>query len=143
MKIALLAPEVMGKDILRMAKKYIKDVEISLLIYNDYKDCVKLLKVHEKEYDGIVFAGLAPYTYSRIYITPSVIWEYLPLQDGSLTNALLQAVYAGYDIKNISIDLYSISDLREVFRVINVDLNDAKVDNLNLDIGNENYNEIA
>ena len=40
MKIALLAPEVMGKDILRMAKKDIKDVDISLLIYNDYKDTV-------------------------------------------------------------------------------------------------------
>lgn len=143
MKIALLAPEVMGKDILRMAKKDIKDVDISLLIYNDYKDCVNLLKSHEKEYDGIIFAGLAPYTYSKMYLTPKAIWEYLPLQNGSLTNCLLQAVYAGYDIKNISIDLYSSSDLSEVFRILNVDLESIKINSLHLKIDNENYNEIA
>ncbi|MDY4576312.1 MAG: hypothetical protein SPD90_14770 [Intestinibacter sp.] len=143
MKIALLAPEVMGKDILRMAKKDIKDVDISLLIYNDYKDCVNLLKSHEKEYDGIIFAGLAPYTYSKMYLAPKAIWEYLPLQNGSLTNCLLQAVYAGYDIKNISIDLYSSSDLSEVFRILNVDLESIKINSLHLKIDNENYNEIA
>ncbi|MGM9535553.1 MAG: hypothetical protein ACI3VR_09880, partial [Intestinibacter sp.] len=143
MKIALLAPEVMGKDILRMAKKDIRDVDISLLIYNDYKDCVNLLKSHEKEYDSIIFAGLAPYTYSKMYLTPKAIWEYLPLQNGSLTNSLLQAVYAGYDIKNISIDLYSSSDLSEVFRILNVDLDSIKINSLNLKIDNENYNEIA
>lgn len=143
MKIALLAPEVMGKDILRMAKKDIKDVDISLLIYNDYKDCVNLLKSHEKEYDGIIFAGLAAYTYSKMYLTPKAIWEYLPLQNGSLTNCLLQAVYAGYDIKNISIDLYSSSDLSEVFRILNVDLESIKINSLHLKIDNENYNEIA
>lgn len=143
MKIALLAPEVMGKDILRMAKKDIRDVDISLLIYNDYKDCVNLIKSHEKEYDGIIFAGLAPYTYSKMYLTPKAIWEYLPLQNGSLTNCLLQAVYAGYDIKNISIDLYSSSDLSEVFRILNVDLESIKINSLHLKIDNENYNEIA
>ena len=143
MKIALLAPKIMGKDILKMAKKDIRDVDISLLIYNDYRNCVNLLKSHEKKYDGIVFAGLAAYAYSKVYLTPNSIWEYLPLQNGSLTNSLLQAVYAGYDIKNISIDLYSYSDLSEIFKILNVDLQTVKVNSLHLKIDNEYYNEIA
>lgn len=56
MKIAILAPESMGNYILETAQKYFSDIEILLLVYNDYKECVKLLQKNKKKYDGIVFA---------------------------------------------------------------------------------------
>lgn len=65
MKIAILAPESMGNYILETAQKYFSDIEILLLVYNDYKECVKLLQKNKKKYDGIVFAGIAAYSYSK------------------------------------------------------------------------------
>ena len=51
MKIAILAPESMGNYILETAQKYFSDIEILLLVYNDYKECVKLLQKNKKKYD--------------------------------------------------------------------------------------------
>lgn len=48
MKIAILAPESMGNYILETAQKYFSDIEILLLVYNDYKECVKLLQKNKK-----------------------------------------------------------------------------------------------
>ena len=88
MKIAILAPESMGNYILETAQKYFSDIEILLLVYNDYKECVKLLQKNKKKYDGIVFAGIAAYSYSKKFLKPQSIWEYMPLHEGSLTNAI-------------------------------------------------------
>ena len=143
MKIAILAPESMGNYILETARKYFSDIEILLLVYNDYKECVKLLQKNKKKYDGIVFAGIAAYSYSKKFLKPQSIWEYMPLHEGSLTNAILQGLYNGYDIKHISIDCYSIEHLKELFRILNIKLSSVEILNLNIDTVCENCNDLA
>ena len=59
MKIAILAPESMGNYILETAQKYFSDIEILLLVYNDYKECVKLLQKNKKKSTDFLLKLLA------------------------------------------------------------------------------------
>ncbi len=77
------------------------------------------------------------------FLKPQSIWEYMPLHEGSLTNAILQGLYNGYDIKHISIDCYSIEHLKELFRILNIKLSSVEILNLNIDTVCENCNDLA
>ena len=137
MKVALLAPDSIASKVEPIVKTQMDSIELKIYIYNDYIEVLDILNKIQSKYDGIMFAGIISYYLAKQNIKEEVMWEYFQLHESSLLNALFQAQYFNENIKDLSIDTYSKSNLKQIFDMVGVNLNDTNIKLYELNL--ENY----
>lgn len=144
MKVALLAPDSIASKVEPIVKTQMDSIELKIYIYNDYIEVLDILNKIQSKYDGIMFAGIISYYLAKQNIKEEVMWEYFQLHESSLLNALFQAQYFNENIKDLSIDTYSKSNLKQIFDMVGVNLNDTNIKLYELNLENyRNLNEEA
>lgn len=144
MKVALLAPDSIASKVEPIVKTQMDSIELKIYIYNDYIEVLDILSEIQSKYDGIMFAGIISYYLAKQNIKEEVMWEYFQLHESSLLNALFQAQYFNENIKDLSIDTYSKSNLKQIFDMVGVNLNDTNIKLYELNLENyRNLNEEA
>ncbi len=144
MKVALLAPNSIASKVEPIVKTQMDSIELKIYIYNDYIEVLDILSEIQSKYDGIMFAGIISYYLAKQNIKEEVMWEYFQLHESSLLNALFQAQYFNENIKDLSIDTYSKSNLKQIFDMVGVNLNDTNIKLYELNLENyRNLNEEA
>lgn len=144
MKVALLAPDFIASKVEPIVKTQMDSIELKIYIYNDYIEVLDILNKIQSKYDGIMFAGIISYYLAKQNIKEEVMWEYFQLHESSLLNALFQAQYFNENIKDLSIDTYSKSNLKQIFDMVGVNLNDTNIKLYELNLENyRNLNEEA
>lgn len=144
MKVALLAPDSIASKVEPIVRTQMDSIELKIYIYNDYIEVLDILNKIQSKYDGIMFAGIISYYLAKQNIKEEVMWEYFQLHESSLLNALFQAQYFNENIKDLSIDTYSKSNLKQIFDMVGVNLNDTNIKLYELNLENyRNLNEEA
>lgn len=144
MKVALLAPDSIASKVEPIVKTQMDSIELKIYTYNDYIEVLDILNKIQSKYDGIMFAGIISYYLAKQNIKEEVMWEYFQLHESSLLNALFQAQYFNENIKDLSIDTYSKSNLKQIFDMVGVNLNDTNIKLYELNLENyRNLNEEA
>ncbi|WP_434799249.1 hypothetical protein [Terrisporobacter vanillatitrophus] len=114
MKIALLAPDSIASKVEPIVRTQMDSIELKIYIYNDYIEVLDILSKIQNKYDGIMFAGIISY-----YLTKQ-------------------------NIKDLSIDTYSKSNMKQIFDMVGVNLNDTNIKLYELNLENyRNLNEEA
>lgn len=118
MKIAFVIP----RSFLCLCEKIVKEmqphVQETYLLYDDYKESPGLIGRRQKEWDGIIFAGKAPYYYTKKVLYPEVLWGFFPGEGSTLFRALLVAFGKKWNIGNLSIDSYTQELVGECYQEI-------------------------
>ncbi len=136
MKVALIVPVYTANIIKEIVDKNIENIDLDVVIYDNYTKAINMVEKIQNKYDAIMFAGIVVYKLVKAHVKEECIWGYFPIHESSLAFALLNAFYMNENIKNISIDTYSMDIITEVYNSIginndevNISLYDIKVDN--------------
>mgnify|MGYP001489459221 CR=1 FL=1 len=139
MKVGLVASSSYIEKINMVVKKEFDQINITNIIYDDYKKVPEMLEKIQKKYDVLMFTGMLCYKYALQHIQPETIWEKFPRHGDRLLRALLEVIERGYDIKNISFDTYSKDVLEEIYAEIGF-AQDLKIQVINESILDVEYN---
>ncbi|WP_304159702.1 winged helix-turn-helix transcriptional regulator [Fusobacterium ulcerans] len=139
MKVGLVASSSYIEKINMVVKKEFDQINITNIIYDDYKKVPEMLEKIQKKYDVLMFTGMLCYKYALQHIQPETIWEKFPRHGDRLLRALLEVIERGYDIKNISFDTYSKDVLEEIYAEIGF-AHDLKIQVINESILDVEYN---
>ena len=127
MKVALIVPEYTANIIRNVAEENLDNMELDVMVYNNYLKAVEIVEKVQKRYDAIMFAGIVVYSFVKSHVKEECIWGYFPLHESSLSFAILKALYIKENIKNISIDTYSMESIKEVYDFIGIDFDEVNV----------------
>jgi len=106
MRLGIIGPRESIQNIRKLIEKHFAHIHISGLEYEKYYEASDLAKKHQRELDALLFTGPVPYRYASKLVSPVIPWEYIPGHGSTLLTTLIKAIFAGYDIKNISFDSY-------------------------------------
>lgn len=144
MKVALLAPIFIAGVTEKIIDEQMGYINLTTYIFEDFTEIEDNVRKLQQSYDGIVFGGILSYFFVKNKVKEEIPWEYFPLHESCLLNALFQAQYFNGKIKCISIDTYSISNLKEIYEMNDMQLEDTDIKLLDLDLENlETFNEKA
>lgn len=127
MKVALITPIYAANTIKNIVDNNIDEVQLDLATYDNYTEAVKIVENIQRKYDAIMFFGIVIYEFVKTYVKEECIWGYFPLHESSLSFALLKAMSSNKNIKNISIDTYSRDIIEELYKSIDVDIEDVNI----------------
>ena len=96
------------------------DITPTYFQYNNYKEVVPFLTDHQSNYDGIIFAGSAPYDYANYYLKQKIPWGFIDRYSGSIFRALLQARLWGCDISKVSFDYVDMGTIGDIYKEIHI-----------------------
>jgi hypothetical protein len=120
-KIAFVIPDYFEAKIQKVVNEMQAEISVEYLIYKNYKEAPDLIMGKQQQYDGIIFAGKAPYNFSRKEISPEVPWGYFRAESRNLYRALLIALNKGWDISKLSIDSYTQAEIQEALKDIGME----------------------
>ena len=138
MKVALIVPEYTANIIRNVAEENLDNMELDVMVYKNYLKAVEIVEKVQKRYDAIMFAGIVVYSFVKSHVKEECIWGYFPLHESSLSFAILKALYIEENIKNISIDTYSMESIKEVYDFIGIDFDEVNV--MLYDVKADSYN---
>ena len=138
MKVALIVPEYTANIIRNVAEENLDNMELDVMVYKNYLKAVEIVEKVQKRYDAIMFAGIVVYSFVKSHVKEECIWGYFPLHESSLSFAILKALYTKENIKNISIDTYSMESIKEVYDFIGIDFDEVNV--MLYDVKADSYN---
>ncbi|ETI95599.1 MAG: hypothetical protein Q606_CBAC00168G0006, partial [Intestinibacter bartlettii DORA_8_9] len=138
MKVALIVPEYTANIIRNVAEENLDNMELDVMVYKNYLKAVEIVEKVQKRYDAIMFAGIVVYSFVKSHVKEECIWGYFPLHESSLSFAILKALYIKENIKNISIDTYSMESIKEVYDFIGIDFDEVNV--MLYDVKADSYN---
>ena len=102
------------------------DISPTYFRYSNYKEVVPFLTDHQSKYDGIMFAGSAPYDYANYYLKQTIPWGFIDRYSGSIFRALLQARLAGRDIARASFDYVDRDSIRQIYQELQIPCPDVR-----------------
>ncbi|WP_455542352.1 hypothetical protein, partial [Intestinibacter sp.] len=144
MKVALLAPIFIAEVTEKIVHEQISYVDLTTYIFDDFTGIVDIVKEIQPNYDGIIFAGILSYYFVKDIVKEETIWEYFPLHESCVLNVLFQAQHFNGNINSISIDTYSMSNIKEIYDMTGITFDDIPVKLFDLDLKNlETFNERA
>ena len=138
MKVALIVPEYTANIIRNVAEENLDNMELDVMVYKNYLKAVEIVEKVQKRYDAIMFAGIVVYSFVKSHVKEECIWGYFPLHESSLSFAILKALYIKENIKNISIDTYSMESIKGVYDFIGIDFDEVNV--MLYDVKADSYN---
>lgn len=144
MKVALLAPIFIASITEKIIDEQMGYIDLTTYIFEDFTEINESVKKIQKSYDGIVFAGILSYFFVKARVKEEIPWEYFPLHESCLLNALFQAQHFNGKTKSISMDTYEISSLKGIYEMDEISLEDMDIKIFDLDLNNlETFNERA
>lgn len=142
MKVAIIGPGKSLQYVRNVIEKNYLYLETEYLEYTTYHQVVDILRLSEREFDGILFTGTTPYLYANQYLKPSVPWEYLPRNIISFLSALLKAGYMNsINIAKISVDSYDTDIIYDTYQEIGYSKDDISIYKAGCSLSGPNYLE--
>lgn len=115
MKILFIIPEIFFVIVDTVVRDLSPKIHAEYLFYKDYKETPILIKNNQTKWDGIIFAGRAPYFFCMQHIVPEVLWSYFPTEGSTFCKALFSATSNGWDIHRISTDSYNFNAIKDYY----------------------------
>lgn len=106
MRMAFIIPEDYYSACKKAAESFDGIHEVEFCFYKDYKEAPLIIDGRQKEWDGILFAGKAPYYYSLKRIKKETVWSFFPSEESTFLRALILAFNQGFRITDLSVDSY-------------------------------------
>lgn len=106
MKMAFIIPEDYYSACKKAADSFEGTHEVEFCFYKDYKEAPFIIDGRQKRWDGILFAGKAPYYYSLKKIKKETVWSFFPSEESTFLRALILAFNQGFGITDLSVDSY-------------------------------------
>ncbi|MCH4890160.1 hypothetical protein EZV73_21445 [Acidaminobacter sp. JC074] len=101
--------------------KAVEDIEASVFLVDSYinykesKSAIVKMKDAVKKADITLFCGKLTYSWFNKNIIFSDNVGYIPKNTETFLRALMEAVYKGYDIENISVDGFTLDSVRDLY----------------------------
>ncbi len=137
MRIAVLGKKSLADRSCAIIRSEDSDVQLDKIYYERYVECVADVARLQKDYDGILFPGHLSYMFLESILPKECIWEYIPINTGSLYRALMELRTQGMDINNISIDTYGREFVLKAFNEVGI-----PEEQLDLYFADENWSDV-
>lgn len=142
MKVALVAHRSSGYKIKDVIRNKFPSVEIIYYPYNLPNELPEMFaKLNKRSFDFYLFSGILPFMRCPEFMLPDIPYIIIKHNEDGITQALLKAKLAGYDLDHISFDIYPSSAVSTAFEEAHLSQKDIYLYKHNLDMTAQEINQ--